>query len=169
MRNNSFEAVRSEAQPRLPRGRRARLSISPDQRQQVARLLATGGLRPGHERRLRIILLTAEGLGGAEIAAEVGIRRSHISRVRARFGSGGMSGLADQPRAGRKSSVAPLLAARVVAAAEASPPPGAARWTLSLLAARFGLSRSVVYRILRRNAASDAGGASGSTGRDPRC
>ena len=150
MRNNSIDVVPSNAQPGRPRGRRARLLVSQEERLLAARLLASGQLRLGHERRLRVILLTAQGLGAAAIAAEVGISRYHISRVRARFGRGGLAGLADRPRAGRRSSVAPDVAARILAAAASPPPHGAQRWTLSLLAARFGLGRSVVYRILRR-------------------
>jgi transposase len=132
------------------------LTISPEERQQALRLLAGKRLRPGHERRLRVIVLTAQGLDAAVIAAQVGISRHHISRVRARFVRSGLDGLADQPRAGRKSRVAPDLVARLIAAAGSSPPAGAPRWTLSLLAADFGLSRSIVYRILRRQTRAPA-------------
>jgi transposase len=154
MRNKSSEAISSEAQPVRSRGRQARLAVSNEDRDHVARLLATGRLRPGHERRLRIILLTAEGKGGAEIAGLVGISRYHVSRVRARFGKTGTSGLADRPRVGRKSSVSAEMAAQIVAAAGSPPPPGAQRWTLSLLASRLGFSRSVIYRILRRQSSA---------------
>ena len=154
MRNNAHPIVPHEPQlqPQLlpARGRQAKITISSDDQQQVARLLASGTLRPGHQRRLRVILLTAEGKGGAEIATEVGISRYHVSRVRARFGRTGVAGLADRPRAGRKSAVSPEMAEKVVAAAGSAPPVGSERWTLSLLANRLGLSRSVVYRILRR-------------------
>jgi transposase len=150
MRNNTQSFVPNEAQPTPPRGRQSRASISSADQQELARLLAAGNLRPGHQRRLRVILLTALGRGGAEIAAEVGISRYHVSRVRTRFGRSGIAGLADRPRAGRKSSVSPEMAEKVVAAAGSAPPIGSERWTLSLLANRLGLSRSVVYRILRR-------------------
>jgi transposase len=150
MRNNPTVSVPNETQLLRPRGRQARVRISSADQQQLARLLATETLPPGHQRRVRVILLTAAGKGGAEIATEVGISRYHVSRVRARFGRTGIAGLADRPRVGRKSSVSPEMAEQVVAAAESAPPVGAERWTLSLLANRLGLSRSVVYRILRR-------------------
>jgi transposase len=150
MRNKANDAVPNEAQSNSPHTRQARLSVSSEDQRQVVALLESAALRPGHRRRLRVILLTALGRAGGEIAAEVGISRFHVSRVRARFGKGGLSALADRPRLGRKSSVSPERAAEVVAAARSNPPPGSQRWTLSLLSNRLGLSRSVIYRILRR-------------------
>jgi hypothetical protein len=45
---------------------------------------------------------------GLEIAERVGITKQHVSRIRARFVAGGVDGLAEQPKAGRKDvSAAP--------------------------------------------------------------
>lgn len=169
MRNNSMPTVLISAQLSRRPGRRVALPVTQDQLHHLVRLLASASLRPAHRRRLRVIVLTAEGFTSADIAAQIGISRHHISRVRRRFSDGGVAGLADRPRAGRTSSITAELAARIVARAALEPPPGAPRWTLSLLAGIFAISRSVVYRVLRRNDVTLGGGAVGAAAGDPRC
>lgn len=148
MRNNKLPAVFNNAQTFPPPGRPTRLLVSETDRQRLGTLLSAGKLRPAHARRLRVIVLTAQGLGSEEIARRVGLSRFHVSRVRARFARGGVASLADQPRRGRPGSISVDLAQRIAVAALGPPPPGASRWTLALVAQAFGLSRSIVYRVL---------------------
>ena len=118
-------------------------------RRQLTSALAAGRLAPGHARRLRVILLSLEGVPAAEIARDVGMSRYHISRVRKRFERGGVASLADRPRRARAGSASPERVGYLLQAMSSAPPRGAARWTLSMLAQAAGLSRSVVYRLLR--------------------
>ncbi len=65
------------------------------QRKALEALLVRRSAHAGHVRRARIVLLSAEGISGREIAERVGISEQHVSRIRARFVAGG------RPRARR--------------------------------------------------------------------
>jgi transposase len=149
MRNKSSETVSNNAQlsalgrPPVP------LFLSGPDRRELMALLGSGRLRPGHARRLRVILLSLEGRPAAEIARDVGMSRFHVSRVRRRFERGGMASLADRPRPGRVATASPERVRQVLQTVASAPPAGAERWTLSMLARTVGLSRSVIYRLLR--------------------
>ena len=55
------------------------------ERKALEKLLAKRSAHAGHVRRARIILLSADGMSGREIAERVGISTQHVSRIRARF------------------------------------------------------------------------------------
>ena len=116
---------------------------------EVVQLLATGALRPAHSRRLEVILLSSMGLDDREIARRTGVSRFHISRIRRRFRRGGVAGMADRPRSGRNNAIASEVIQQLLETVHTRPPGGATRWTLGGLARTFGLSRSVVHKILR--------------------
>ncbi len=46
--------------------------------------------------------MSADGIGGAEVAERLGVTQVHVSRTRTRFIEGGVDGLATRPKAGRK-------------------------------------------------------------------
>lgn len=99
-----------------------------------------------------MILLSAEGVPGLEIAERVGITKQHVSRIRARFVAGGVDGLAEQPKAGRKDHAVPAETVEMIVQTTLSPPPaGRSRWTTRLLARRFKVTSATISRILRAN------------------
>jgi transposase len=138
--------------PLLGRGRAVRLPASEADVAELRRLDRLGRLTPGHARRLKIILWTLEGLGSPEIARRAGISAGQVSRIRERFRSGGVAALADRPRPGRGNGLPPRRVQALLALVASPPPRGAARWSLSLLAETLGLSKSVIYKHLRRHA-----------------
>jgi transposase len=97
-----------------------------------------------------VILLTADGLSGAEIAGRLGLSVGQISRIRRRFELGGVAGLEDRPRAGRRDHAVPKEKIELIARLVTSMPPvGFARWSTRLLGARVGLSSATVAKLLR--------------------
>lgn len=122
------------------------------ERKALERLLARRSAHAGHVRRARVILLSAEGVPGLEIAERVGITKQHVSRIRARFVAGGVDGLAEQPKAGRKDHAVPAETVEKILQTTLSPPPaGRSRWTTRLLAKKFKVTSATVSRILRAN------------------
>lgn len=108
--------------------------------------------RAGHARRVRVILLIAEGLAGADVAQRMGLSVPQVSRIRRRFVEGRVDGLEDQPKAGRKDHAVPhAVVERIVQMALSPPPAGRSRWTTRLLAKEFAVTSATVARILRRN------------------
>jgi transposase len=128
------------------------LRLNATQRKALEALLARRSGHAGHVRRARIVLLSADGLSGRDIAQRVGISVQHVSRIRQRFIEGGVSGLAEQRKAGRKDhAVAAETIERIVQIALSPPPPGRVRWTTRLLAGKFKLTSATISKILRAN------------------
>lgn len=128
------------------------VQLKPSERKALERLLARRSAHAGHVRRARVILLSADGVPGLEIAERVGITKQHVSRIRARFVAGGVDGLAEQPKAGRKDHAVPAETVEMIVQTTLSPPPaGRSRWTTRLLARKFKVTSATISRILRAN------------------
>lgn len=106
------------------------------------------GSGPVAARRARIVLLCAQGLGTAAVAAEVGCAKQTVVTWRERYRSGGIAALGDAPRPGRPVSVdeAVVIARTVEGPAESL---GLGRWSTRTLAAELGISNGTVAAIWR--------------------
>lgn len=114
----------------------------------VARPSAAAGL----VRRARVVLLSAGGVTGTEIATRLDLTPEAVSRIRRRFRDEGVAGLADRPKPGRTDNkVPPATVERVVQLAMSPPPAGRSRWTTRLLAKAVGLTSGCVSKLLRKN------------------
>lgn len=127
-----------------------RISLRKNERGKLESLLARPTTRAGHAQRARIVLLSADGVAAGDIATRLGCTAEAVSRVRRRFVTGRVEGLADQPKAGRKDHAVPAeVRERVVQMALSPPPAGRSRWTTRLLAKEVGLTSGSVSKILR--------------------
>src|SRR5712672_1152567 len=100
--------------------------------------------------RAKIVLLTADGRGTAEIMQATGKAKTVIWRWQERFHDEGAAGLwRDKTRRSRIPPLSPEVAKRVVALTLAGPPPAASHWTGSAMAKAAGISVSSVQRIWR--------------------
>src|SRR4029453_18682390 len=103
-------------------------------------------------RRAHVVLWTADGVAGAEIARRLHLSAEAVSRIRRRFLEHGVAGLAPRPKAGRKDhAVPPATIACVVELAMSPPPAGRSRWTTRLLAKAVVLTSGCVSDLLRRH------------------
>jgi transposase len=99
-----------------------------------------------------VVLLSADGVACHEIATRLDLSAEAVSRIRRRFVEGGVEGLLDRPKAGRKDHAVPSAVVEEILQLAISPPPaGRARWTTRLLAARFGLTSGAVSDVLRKH------------------
>jgi transposase len=100
--------------------------------------------------RSRIVLRCAEGGTIGEVAAELGVSRDMVSKWRARFLSGRLEGLSDEPRPGRPRTISDEQVERVIARTlEEAPSAGDTHWSTRSMAAAMGMSQSAVSRIWR--------------------
>jgi transposase len=127
------------------------LSITAAERKALKELAAQASLKQGHARRVRVVLLSAEGVSGVEIAKRLDLTKSQVSRIRRRFEEGRVEGLADRPKAGRGNNVPAEIVRKIIATVMSAPPKGYSHWSTGLLKKRFGLSRAVIHKILRAN------------------
>ena len=75
-----------------------------------------------------------------------------VSRIRGRFRTEGVDGLAARPKSGRKDhAVPPATVDRIVQLAMSPPPAGRSRWTTRLLAKKVGVTSGCVSDLLRKN------------------
>ncbi len=118
------------------------------------RRLLTAWIRAGTTpqrvvKRARIVLLAADGASARTTAHALGIAVRTATLWRRRFMDGGPHALwRDAPGRGRKTSLDADAVSRMRSLL-ASPPPGAARWSIRRLADASGLSRASVHRLLR--------------------
>ena len=103
-----------------------------------------------HVWRAKIVLLTADAHGTADIMRATGKAKTVIWRWQERFGEEGVAGLwRDKTRPSRIPPLSPAVAERVVALTLAGPPPTASHWTGAAMAKAAGISASSVQRIWR--------------------
>lgn len=101
--------------------------------------------------RARIVLEAAKGQTVAAIAARLATRPATVSKWRARFARGRLSGLEDKPRSGAPATYGAEAEERILAKLAEPPPEGRACWTGKLLAqALGGISVHQVWRVLRQ-------------------
>lgn len=126
------------------------VSVTAKQRKELEAIVSRRNSPAGIVTRARIVLLTADGLKGGEIAKRLEVTQEHVSRTRARYREQGVAGLADRPKAGRKDHAITAEQERDVLELVLSPPPaGRSRWTTRLLGRALELSDRSVRRILR--------------------
>ena len=109
----------------------------------------SSAIRAGLAQRARIVLLSGEGWGTTAVAERVGVSRPTVILWRTRYLDGGVDGLTDLPRPGRKSDTDE--AAIVIRTLE--PPPeqlGVTHWSSRLLAREMGVSNVTVAKVWRK-------------------
>jgi transposase len=127
------------------------LRLRKSDRKLLEELVAKPNARAGHVRRAWVILLSADGVRGTEIAQRLHLTAPQVCRIRARFERGGVDGLSDQPKRGRGNNVPEELVRIVIAKVMGPPPPGHSQWSTRTLAKEVGLGHTTVHEILRAN------------------
>jgi transposase len=100
--------------------------------------------------RARIVLLAAQGLPAAEIAARVGCSRPTVTLWRSRYAAEGLGGLGDAPRSGAPPKLTQARKDEILATTLAPPPEklGITHWSSRLLAKHLGdVSHVTVTRL----------------------
>lgn len=125
--------------------------LTSKQRRELQRLVARPAETAAVARRAHVVLWSADGISGAEIARRLHLSVEAVSRIRRRFLEGGVAGLATRPKSGRTDHAVPAATVeRVVELAMSPPPAGRSRWTTRLLAKEVGLTSGCVSDLLRR-------------------
>jgi transposase len=128
---------------------RYRVTLTPDERQQL-RALTSGGTRAVRQIKRAQILLAADAqVPDERIAADVGVGTSTVYRTKQHFVEDGLArALTETARPGAPRKLTAHDEARLVAVACSTPPAGRARWTLELLAGE--LVRLTTHETLSR-------------------
>ena len=126
------------------------VNVSAADRERLAAIAVDRNSPQKHAWRARIVLLTGEGCGTAEIMREAGVAKTAVWRWQERFMQEGVDGLLrDKTRPSRIAPLAPEIAERVVALTIEPPPGETTHWTAPAMAKVVGISVSSVQRIWR--------------------
>ena len=126
------------------------VGITPEQRQELERLVGAPTTSQRLVKRARIVLLRAEGRSQLGTAAEVGVSRPAVIRWERRFAALGLAGLEDAPGRGRKPSIPDAKKEKLITLAT-RPPPNRTRWSVRSMARAAGVSPASVQRIWAAN------------------
>jgi transposase len=128
------------------------IKLTPKRRAELEAMVAKSSAPAGFVRRARVVLLSADGLRGTDIATRLDMTPEAVSRIRRRFRDKGVAGVAERRRSGRKDNrVPPATVERIVQLAMSPPPAGRSRWTTRLLAKVVGHTSGCVSTILRKS------------------
>jgi transposase len=126
------------------------IDVSPATRVRLDAIVADRNSPQKHVWRARIVLLTADGAGTAEIMRAAGVGKTAVWRWQERFMEEGVDGLLrDKTRPSRIAPLGPEIADRVVALTLGDPPGETTHWTAEAMAKLAGVSVSSVQRIWR--------------------
>jgi transposase len=129
---------------------RTNIRLGAAERSELEAVVANRNSPQKHVWRAKIVLLTADAHGTADIMRATGKAKTVIWRWQERFGEEGVAGLwRDKTRPSRIPPLSAAVAERVVALTLAGPPPTASHWTGAAMAKAAGISVSSVQRIWR--------------------
>jgi transposase len=116
------------------------------ERQELERRVRATTIAVRDRQRAEIILLRAEGMTQAQIAARLGVSRVTVNDWCQRFLAQRLGGLDDAPGRGRKPWLPPE-AVRMVLETAVTPPATLARWSCRTMARAARISQASVQRL----------------------
>jgi len=99
--------------------------------------------------RCRIVLAAAEGRTNTDIAEDLKVNPSTVSKWRRRFATDRLDGLVDAPRPGAARTIGDDVIEAVLVETLETTPPDATHWSTRGLAAKHGISHQTVAEIWR--------------------
>jgi transposase len=138
------------------------LTVSDADRVKLERRVRDRGVQARVAERARIVLLSADGLTGPEIAERVGCTEPTVVKWRRQYAEDGLAGLEDAPRPGGPKRVLTEGAIAEILAATVTPPPraladqGVTHWSSRRLAdwlrrtRKLQVSHDSITRLWRR-------------------
>jgi transposase len=129
--------------PKLP------LVVTPDEREQLQRLVRRARVNRHIAFRARIILACAEGSANIEVARKLHTTNATVGIWRKRFVVDRLDGLLDEPKPGGPRKISDDAVEKVVVQTLESVPVGRTHWSTRSMAEQTGISHASIGRIWR--------------------
>lgn len=120
--------------------------LSDQEREQLLSIDRSRSLPHALVRRVRIILLSADGLSNGEVATRCGVSNPTVSFWRGRFREQGLAGLHDELRSGRPRTHDDEAVAQMIHKVLHATPKNATHWSVRSVAKETGIPKSTVAR-----------------------
>jgi hypothetical protein len=133
----------------VPKFLRARPPQDDGEDRKVRRLAGARHAPADWSERARIVALSWDGLGVAEIAARIGCHENTVRRWLHRFNAAGIDGLGDRPGAGRKRRITEAQRSRIIALARSAPPGHLVGFQNSATGPGLGFYAARSYSLMR--------------------
>src|SRR3984893_3934118 len=127
----------------------APLQLEREQREQLEAMASSRSLPHGLVTRVRIILLSADGLSNKDIAVRLRLNQATVGRWRGRFVKQRLAGLHEELRSGRPRSIPDEKVATLIRRTLRTKPKDGTHWSCRSLAVETHLSKSTIHRIWR--------------------
>jgi len=127
-----------------------KLKLRESERKELEARMRNGRLRAADVRRARLILLLSNGDSYTSIAAKLGCNRNYICTWKRRFEEEGLAGLYGRHQGRKRSVLTAAMEARILKWTSRKPSDGSTHWTTRKLAAKLGVSHSVIATAWRR-------------------
>ena len=124
------------------------ITLTEEDRLQLESMARSKSLLHGLVQRAQIVLMSADGLGGTEVARRTRTTRATVSLWRSRFRTRGIAGLHNELKPGRPRSTTEEQVAELINTALQKRPTGKTHWSRRGLADKTGLSKTTVHRYL---------------------
>lgn len=125
------------------------IELSIEERQQLEEVGRRRRVAKADAQRAQVILLSAKGCTGKDIAQRVGISEPTVVKWRQRFLAQRCLGLSELPRSGAPRRVSDEQIEQIIKQTLESTPKEATHWSTREMAKRCGFSRQTVSRIWR--------------------
>jgi len=125
------------------------ITLSADERETLQRWARRHRSSQSLALRCRIVLACAEDAANSEVAAQLRVHPTTVSKWRHRFARDRLDGLVDAPRPGAARTIGDDVVEAVVVDTLESAPPDATHWSTRGLADKHGISHQTVAEIWR--------------------
>jgi transposase len=125
------------------------IELSKVEREHLEGVLRRRRVARAEAQRARVVLLSAEGCTGKDIARRVGLSQPTVVKWRQRFLAHRSLGLSELPRPGAPRRVSDEQIEAIIRQTLESKPKAATHWSTREMAKRCGFSRQTVSRIWR--------------------
>lgn len=127
----------------------SRVELRAGEREKLSLLAARHTTSQRTAQRARIILASADGQTGAQIAGSLSVTLTTVYKWRRRFAEERLASLTDAPRPGAPRTIADQQVEDVVTRTLESVPKNATHWSTRSMAETTGLTQNAIWRIWR--------------------
>jgi putative transposase len=127
----------------------AAITLQREQRLELERVARSRRTPQAVAQRVRIVLMTADGMAPSVIGEQLGVSQPTIRKWRARYTEDGLAGLRNEPRPGRPRTLDDQRVADLLNQALQTRPSKQTHWSVRSFAAEANISKDMAHRLFR--------------------